>query len=184
MRICYFAPAHSIHTQRWLQAFVNLGHEVHLIALPDEPANLEGVNLHRLPIGRPKIRFFQWLLASRRIIQQIRPDIVHGHYITRYGWLAALTLFRPLVLTAWGTDIYIDPARSRLTRWLTRWVLQRANLITVDAVDLRERITALGTRPDRVALVQWGVDTRACFALRSTRLTFAASWTWIVNRLL
>jgi len=30
MKICYFADAQSIHTQRWVKHFAEKGHEVHL----------------------------------------------------------------------------------------------------------------------------------------------------------
>ncbi len=160
MRLCYIAPAGSIHTERWLKAFIERGHEVHLITLPDAATKIEGVILHPLANGYSKIRFARWILAARRIIGQIRPDVLHGHYLTRYGWLAALTSFRPLVLTAWGTDIYIDPKNSRLTRILTARALRHASLVTAVSIDLCDSVTRLGARPDRVKLVQWGVDTR------------------------
>ncbi len=160
MKLCYIAPAENIHTYRWLQAFVARGHEVHLVTLPNETGNIPGVHLHPLPAGQPKLRFPIWTLTLRRILHQLQPDILHAHYLTRYGWLAAATGFHPLVLTAWGTDAYIDPQRSRLTRLLTPWMLQRADLVTVDATDLQTQVLTLKARPERVVLVQWGVDTQ------------------------
>ncbi len=159
MKLCYVAPGRSVHTERWLSAFVERGHQVHLIALPGEEASIEGVTIHRLSEGRPKMRFVSWTLAARRILRTVRPDILHGHYLTRYGWLAAASLFRPLVLTAWGTDAYLDPPRSRATRLLTGWALRRAALVTADADDLRRQVVRLGAAPRRVQVVQWGVDT-------------------------
>lgn len=160
MRLCFVGPAGSIHTQRWVSAFVRFGHEVHLVTLPDDPAvTLPGVVCHALPAGKPKLRFAVWTLALRRILTSVRPDLLHAHYLTRYGWLAAASLFRPSVLTAWGSDVYIDLPRSRLTRQVARWALGRADLVTVDAADLRERTIAAGARPGRTELVQWGVDT-------------------------
>lgn len=93
------------------------------------------------------------------MLSAIRPDIVHGHFVTRYGWLAGLSLWRPLVITAWGTDAYIDPDRSAAVRLLTGWTLRRADLVTADAEDLRQRVIQLGARPERTRVVQWGVDT-------------------------
>jgi glycosyltransferase involved in cell wall biosynthesis len=160
MRLCYVAPAASIHTQRWLQAFAGRGHEVHLIAFPAEQADLDGVIVHRLQTGTTHARFARLVVEARRLLGDIQPDIVHGHFITRYGWLAALSLRRPLVITAWGTDAYIDPERSRLVRFVTRWTLRRADLVTVDAQDLCDRVIQLGARPERTRIIQWGVDTK------------------------
>jgi len=158
MRLCYIAPTDSIHTERWLNAFVEQGHEVHLIVLPGAARKMEGVILHPLPNGYPKIRFVRWVLTARKIVKQIRPDVLHGHYLTRYGWLAASTLFRPLVLTAWGTDIYIDPKKSGLTRLLTAWSLRHASLVTAVSRDLCDSAIQLGARRNCAEVIHWGVD--------------------------
>ncbi len=158
MKICYIAPANNVHTTRWLHAFVEQGCQVHLITLPEEQALIKGVQVHRLPDGPHTIRFLKWIGAARAILQQVHPDVLHGHYLTRYGWLAACTFFSPLVLTAWGSDIYLTPHQSPFWRWLTTWSLRRAELVTVDAADLRQAVIRLGVRTERVCLVQWGVD--------------------------
>lgn len=44
MKICYFADAQSIHTQRWVKHFAKRGHEVHLISV--KPAEIENANFH------------------------------------------------------------------------------------------------------------------------------------------
>lgn len=160
MRLCYLAPAASMHTQRWLQAFVERGHDVHLMTLPGEQGAIAGVHVHRLPQGRPKLRFVQWVRAARHIVRHVQPDVLHAHYLTRYGWLAAASGFQPLVVTAWGTDAYVDPQRSRVSRLLTGLALRRAGLVTADAADLRERLITLGARAERAEVVQWGVDTQ------------------------
>lgn len=160
MRLAYIGPAQSTHTQRWLRAFAERGHQVHLVALPGESASLEGITVHPLPDGPAKLRFVRWTLALRRILAEVQPDLLHAHYLTRYGWLAGASLFRPLVLSAWGTDAYIDPKRSRLARLMARWLLRRADHIIADAEDLRDRLIELGAPPARLSVVQWGVDTQ------------------------
>jgi glycosyltransferase involved in cell wall biosynthesis len=96
----------------------------------------------------------------RRVIAAIRPDIVHAHYVARYGWLAALTGFRPLVVTVWGSDLR-DPEgghASSLAPLLTPYTLRRAAAITVDAPDLRELCTRMATRWARIETVTFGAD--------------------------
>lgn len=159
MKLCFIGPAHSVHTQRWLAAFVGRGHQVHLVTLPDESVTLPGVTVHPLPQGPAKLRFGRWVLGLRGILAAIQPDLLHAHYLTRYGWLAGASGFRPLVVSAWGTDAYIDPERSRVSRITANWLLRRADRVIADAEDLRKRLISLGAPPARLSVVQWGVDT-------------------------
>ena len=93
------------------------------------PAPIEGVQQIVL---RPVRRSRDWLWRvgeARRALARLRPDIVHAHYVTSYGYLAARAGMQPLVLTAWGTDLLVTPRESALKRWLTAWSLRRARLV-------------------------------------------------------
>ena len=53
-------------------------------------------------------------LEARRLAAKLRPDIVHGLYLSGYGWTAHDFGVHPLVLSALGTDVLdLDPERSR-----------------------------------------------------------------------
>ena len=155
IKICFFADGESVHTQRWLREMAARGFEVILITR--RPKKQSEYNTH---VVEPGLRRTGWLFGAlkiRRIVRKISPDIVHGHYITSYGMWAAISGVKPLVLTAWGSDILVSPKQNRLIRWLTGWMLRRADLITADSEDTLEEI--LGYSPQaRLEQVQWGVD--------------------------
>lgn len=122
MKICYFADAQSIHTERWVKWFVKRGHEVHLISF--KKAKIENVNFHY--IGPLKsVPYFSILCSPilfllflkfrtiRKLIKEIDPDIVHGHYLTEHGFLAAASGFKPLVVSAWGSDVLINMKKKQ-----------------------------------------------------------------------
>jgi L-malate glycosyltransferase len=100
-----------------------------------------------------------WRGGFYRAFREIDPDIVHGHYVSDYGFLAAATGRHPLVVSAWGSDLLIDPRESRLVNSIVRWVLRRSELITYDAEVVAERAVALGAKPDRLIRVVAGVDS-------------------------
>lgn len=92
-------------------------------------------------------------------LRDLQPDVLHAHYVTDYGFLGAVTGFHPFALTAWGSDILIDPEQSKVARWIVRHSLASADLTTCDAGILREKILNLGVSPRRVAQINHGVDT-------------------------
>ena len=147
--------ATSVHVQRWAREMLARDWRVSLVTA--RPAPVEGVTQHVL---QPVRRSRDWLGRvgeAKALVAALRPDIVHAHYVTSYGYLAAHVLGVPRVMTAWGSDLLVTPQRSVALRWLTGWILRRASLITGDSADL----IALAQRwaPQvRSELIHWGVD--------------------------
>jgi glycosyltransferase involved in cell wall biosynthesis len=162
VRLFYFAPPKSVHTVRWLSAFVTQGHEVHLATIDVAAAQaIPGVTVHDMNVTGATpgpIRFLQRWKKVRGILYTVRPDIVHGHIVSSPGGYAAYFGVHPLVMTAWGTDIFPVLQKSRLQLLMTRWRLAQCDLVTVDSEDLKRAVMVFGVPNDRIALVQWGVD--------------------------
>ena len=83
-------------------------------------------------------QYIKLIRPLRKLIAYISPDFVNAHYITSHGVLAALAE-RPskrnykLILTAWGTDIQVTPFKNPFYRIITRFALNRADLVTTDS---------------------------------------------------
>lgn len=152
MRILYLGDAQSIHTQRWVKYFANL-HQVAIIS--NRPALLDNITIH--DIGN--MSYIQKIVAIRNIIKTFKPDIVHSHYVTSYGFLGALSGFHPFVLTGWGSDILVTPYKNWIFKQLTKFILNKADIITVDAQDMAIAIHQLSPScDDKTQVIQWGVD--------------------------
>jgi glycosyltransferase involved in cell wall biosynthesis len=92
-------------------------------------------------------------------LRELKPDIVHAHYAGGYGLAAALAGFHPLVLTAWGSDVLILPQSSRPLRWLVKFALRRADLVTSMARHMTVAIGGLGVSGERLITLPFGVET-------------------------
>ena len=163
LKICYIADANSVHTKRWLRYFVNRGHEIHLIPLMDYNKKISGVIYHDSKVkfqAIPKLRTIEKVIRLKKLIKRISPDIIHGHYVSGGGYLSYLSGFKPLVVTAWGSDIYLYPKQTFIEKILTRHVLQNASLITADSNDLRNEAIKLGAYEEKSYIIQFGVDTK------------------------
>lgn len=100
-----------------------------LFDLGDQPAHRS----RRYPIAIPRLT---------RIIRRIQPRIVHAHYLSSFGLLAAVSIraIRPvrrpvLVQSVWGTDILVT-ARSPFRRIMATYALRRADAVTGDSAEL------------------------------------------------
>jgi glycosyltransferase involved in cell wall biosynthesis len=171
MKICYLADAHNVITEKWLNSFAAIGHEVHLITkrLASDwrgEGYAAGVNIHylaaALPSGWPGAGYANFLpefLHARRIINALQPDIVHAHAIGAYAYIAAMTGYHPLVMSVWGSDVLLEPRRNPLLRTLKRYALKRADLVTCNGEHLMVAAVRLGAAAGNTAVIYHGVDT-------------------------
>jgi L-malate glycosyltransferase len=94
----------------------------------------------------------------RALLRELRPDVVHAHWLPGFAFLAAVAGARPLVAMAWGSDVL----RARRAQTLAnRVALRRAAVAMADSQALLDRLVALGAARERCVLVNWGVDLSA-----------------------
>ena len=120
------------------------------------------VEVHRYQRGGRLALPGSSILAGRSIqnvLRRLDVDLLHAHYASSFGWLARLVGFRPTVVTAWGSDLLTDPARSWRAAIRVRQAVRHADLVTVPSEQLRSRAIELGAEPNRVERVPFGVDT-------------------------
>jgi hypothetical protein len=140
LRILFVGYADSIHTARWTAQLEGQGWDLHLFAGTHAKPNLElrGVTVHRLvqsPRSRVSVmqKAIQWPLRrgetrvttmlermdrysppSRlaRLIEELRPDIVHslemqlGGYLTWQARQRCASPFPTWIYSSWGSDLF------------------------------------------------------------------------------
>lgn len=167
MRILYIGDARSVHTRRWVNFFADHAYEVFLFSsfeiVEDFSKNLKFFIFPKKNTGNELLSFiynaFSELIRIKTLINEIRPDLIHIHYINSDAFLATIVADCPVIVTPWGSDILIAPKNSRLKKWLAQFVLKQASLITCDAYHITEPLVALGTAPEKIKLVFFGTDT-------------------------
>lgn len=155
MKLFFIAGADSIHSKKWIQYFIRRGHEVHWVSFQPFEEDMEGRVFSYVPQGS----IFSRLLQTRRIVQRVKPDILHAHYAGLNGLIGALCGFHPFILTAWGSDVLIS-GRSWWKRPLIRHALRTADLMTCDAVHMKKAIMKFGVPADKIHLIYFGIDTK------------------------
>lgn len=185
MKICFLSDAQSIHTKRWARHFRGRGDDVTVISY--DAGAIDDVRVIVLP-PRARLRPLNILLQMgpiRRIIRELRPDILHAHYVTSYGLAGALSGRRPFVATAWGTDVLISPETSRIFRQIVRFTLERADLVTSMAPHMTDHLVARGYAPrEKILTLPFGVDTELFDPSRRTRRHGRENAVVVSNRLL
>ncbi len=167
MKICLIANPHSIFIKRWAKFYSQHEHEVHIIYI-DRLQNIRkkisvpGAYVHKvyfLTFLFLDLQFVSNYLQLLRLLRKIKPDILHVHILSYHSWLATLTGFHPMIVSAWGTDIYIEAKTMKKNR---KWVLKtidEADLITTTSKTLKKQIIDnFEIDPKKVNNFYWGQD--------------------------
>lgn len=167
MRLLYFSKNYSTHDHRFLSAAIHGGHETFYLRLEGNPRQMED---RPVPPQVEQIRWaggrepFHWnklpayTLDFRRVIQEVKPDLVHAGPIQTCALIAALAGFHPLLTMSWGFDLMQDVHRNRWMKAATKFVMKRSAYFTSDAAVTREAAIAFGMDPAQTSIVPWGVD--------------------------
>lgn len=158
MKIALIAPAASVHTQKWFEQLTGANIEVVLItANPSKLGDIEQIVVG--DSGASKLTFFRNAGKVRRLIREVRPDIVHACYASGYGWYGARSRFHPLVISVWGSDITSTPYESWHAGRIIRYNLSKAESICATSRYLAEETRKLSPNvADKIVIVPFGVD--------------------------
>lgn len=158
LRVLVVGWPNSPHVVAWADAVTAAGHEVHVAGrnAPQLPPAAASPTVHPLPAqGPPLVRSLRMSRALGRLASELRPDLVHAHWLPEAGWLAAREGLRPLVCSVWGSDVY---GLRRIWLRRSRGALRAADLVLADSVDLLRAAKKLRGTEVRGEVVRWGLD--------------------------
>lgn len=185
MIILFIADGRSTHTQRWVEYFAERGHEVHLITYDPMDRTIPGVTEYVLTSrwNNLYLAFLPRHIAIKRLVKQIRPDLIHAHFIAKYGFHLPDLKFHPSVVSAWGDDVLILPKKNRFIAYYTKKVLDSADLIYAVSHNIENNIIRNFSIPEqRVSYFPFGIDTGTFSPIPVTRTASSATITIFSNR--
>lgn len=165
MKICFIANAQSIHTKRWVDYFVSLGHELHIIS--EWPCKINNTAVYHFIPKSSKFFLFRLVLniidglRLRRIIKKIKPQIIHFHFLRiQPFYIIGLAGEKKLLISIWGSDIIDDknlPFYKRLyIKSARKYLLKQAKVITVTSHFLAKETSKYTNK--EIHIVPFGVD--------------------------
>lgn len=161
MRIAVLAAAKSIHTQKWVKALKDVGHEVKLYSLPEHRAK-DGIfskdEVTYLKLSGTKGYFFG-ATELRKLLLQFKPDVVNAHYATGYGTLARRSRIKPVLLSVWGSDVYEFPYKSFINKMIISKNLDKATLVASTSNAMALQVNRVHFVSNNILITPFGVDS-------------------------
>lgn len=167
MKIIYFSLGYSTHDYRFLKAISDGGHEVHFVQLEGNRRQVESrsvpENVNQV-IWKGGREPFTWsklpslVMDFKRLLRDLKPDLVHAGPIQTCAFIAVLAGARPLLTMSWGFDLMDDVHKGWMWEFATKYTLKRSTFFTSDANVTRDKAVAYGMNPEKTIVFPWGVD--------------------------
>jgi len=173
MKICYVSNNLEISDKKFLTKLVERNYDVHAVSTKkteiENEFKVDGVKYYELC---KRQKFYEklahglnpfWHISAyrfvKRIIADIRPDILHGGYASICGFICALTKFHPFLLMPWGSDILIDPQKLIIIKKLVSFAIKNSDMITCDAGSVKkELVNKYNYDSNKIVVFPWGID--------------------------
>ena len=180
MKIIFVGYAKSIHLKRWAEYFQNQGNEVKIVSpVEEKDLDVEIITWKELLKNNyfsyvfsriPWIGFLFRVNVARNYLKKERPDILHIHNIrgTYFSQDFALTRYKPLIISVWGSDIVTLTETWSLRRLKTTWALKKASVITATSKFLYQVTKDLIGTNVKIEIIPFGIDLRE-FSLNKSK---------------
>jgi glycosyltransferase involved in cell wall biosynthesis len=176
VRILYFSKDYTVHDHRILSALGTTDHEIFWLRLFRD----SGLD-RRNPIPKG-ITLLEWKAGAdhlhieiKRILDDIKPDLVHAGPVQSCAYPVAMAGYQPLLTMSWGSDILWD-AQSEPGRTQAVQTLERTALFACDCETVASAAEELGFPRDKMVVFPWGVDLRHFSPERSLALRSELGW--------
>ncbi len=161
LKILFLGEPKSANTISWVKGLEELGCTVYLAS-----ARVPGGD-RAYAIGPvwlpPRIRMLAGIFDVRKIIREIKPDIIIAYRVTSYGFVAAMSGFHPLVIAAQNERIGYDPensiVRNILLRIFASYAIRKADTLHAWAENVREGLVKFGAVDKQIMVMHRGIDT-------------------------
>ena len=159
IKILFLSSGASIHTIRWVNSLSRHSDlKINLVSQEKLVDNLSKKVIFNLLPFNGSLGYLFNFFKLKQIINDWQPDLIHASYASGYGLIANLVNFHPLVLSAWGSDIFEFPRKSYFHKKILELNLNNADLISSTSVVMAKEINNY-VKNKNIRITPFGIDT-------------------------
>ena len=153
----------SVHTYNFLKLVKSFFDEIILVT-PTETDFTDEKVARKYVVNtslRHPLRYFGAMRQFRQILRQERPDVIHVQQMVTYDYLLLKANRKtriPVVSTAWGSDILINPKKGWIYARMVRYCIENSDHLTADAHFIAEEMQKMTHKSLQVTVANFGID--------------------------
>jgi len=106
------------------------------------------------------INIFSSVVKLKKIVKEFKPSVIHIHQANSYAFISTLAFLSnktPKVLTAWGSDILINPKKNFVLNKMLKFSLNNVDIITSDSLYMSSKMKEYNLKLD-IRIVNFGIE--------------------------
>jgi L-malate glycosyltransferase len=153
--------SNSIHTYNYFQIIKDFFDDILLIT--DKPAGI-CESIPKLIVNysfKHPLNILKAISTTRKIIDDYQPNVIHLQQIDTRAFCALKALRKkniPVVVTAWGSDVLINPKKNRVLKKMVRFILENGTCFTADSRCVASEMRKLTKKNLNITIANFGVD--------------------------
>ncbi|EGT3662077.1 TPA: glycosyltransferase [Clostridioides difficile] len=161
--VCYLADGSNPHTLKWCSFFKNKGYDIHVISL--NGGHMEGIKIYNFGSNVEELKneniskktgYLGSIKQIKKLVNEIKPDILHAQYASSYGFIGSLLGYHPYIISVWGTDIYDFPNNGFIQKQIIKHNFRKADYIFSNSRDMAKEANKYTAK--HVDVTFFGVD--------------------------
>ncbi len=154
--------SNSVHIDNFISLIKDYFDDILLLTdiEPKEPkVNYQIVDLRIKKHGYKNYKNLQ------NIIDKFQPTTVHMHQANIKAFLTLLALKNykvQTILTAWGSDILVNPKKSILLKWIVKYILNQVDIVTADSDIVLFEANKLANKKLNTHNINFGIEIPSC----------------------
>jgi L-malate glycosyltransferase len=181
MKILILADGNSAHTQKWINGLIgDKGIDIILWSLNKvdplfypEVENLKIISYGNIQGEKPlyaKTLYFRYFYDLVKIKNSYKPNIIHAHYASSYGFLGSLLNFKNYIVSIWGADVFDFPSDSVFNKWVIKHSFRKAKILLSTSEIMAEE--SMKYTKKSITVVPFGIDLEVFQKVENSRETF------------
>lgn len=158
MHIALIGSRASIHVVRWANSLSKIGINVTVFTMHEKKESfVNEVNVISLPFKNP-YGYILNIPVLYKNLKELEPDFIHSFYAFGHSFLARMTGYKPHVVSVLGSDIYDDPNKNFIYKWVVKKNILTADTICSTSNVMAEKIKDVIEKDREIKITPFGVD--------------------------
>ena len=168
MKVLLLADPSSVHSIKWANSLSERGIKISLFGFStyqksvyNHEIAITSLNIKPHKIARSNMYLYKsiYLISTfhlRRILKSFKPDIIHAHYASSYGFLGRIINFHPYFISVWGSDVFEFPQKSSITKRVFKYNLNGADKIFSTSRIMAKELSKYTEK--KIEVIPFGID--------------------------